>query len=222
MPDGVADRAGGRRAAAGHDRALPRARHLPGRRPATSWSCTRRPAASGCCSRRSCKLRGGRVIATTSTEEKAELARGAGADEMIGYDGFVERVAELTAARASPRSTTASARRRSRTAWTRCARRASWSSTAWRAAGPTARPADARRRRVALPQRPGSRTYTLHARAPARARGRACSAGRRRRARRADRRALSARRTRAARTRTSRRAGRPESCCSFRKRSIEP
>ena len=42
------------------------------------------------------KLRGGRVIATTSTPEKAELARGAGADETIGYDGFAERVRELT------------------------------------------------------------------------------------------------------------------------------
>ena len=45
------------------------------------------------------KLRGGRVIATTSTEEKAELARGAGADETIGYDGFSERVRELTGGR---------------------------------------------------------------------------------------------------------------------------
>jgi NADPH:quinone reductase len=42
------------------------------------------------------KQRGGRVIATTSSEEKAELARGAGADETIGYDGFAERVRELT------------------------------------------------------------------------------------------------------------------------------
>lgn len=42
------------------------------------------------------KLRGGRVIATTSTEEKAELARGAGADEVIGYEGFVDRVREIT------------------------------------------------------------------------------------------------------------------------------
>ena len=42
------------------------------------------------------KLRGGRVIATTSTEEKAALAREAGADEVIGYDGFAERVLELT------------------------------------------------------------------------------------------------------------------------------
>jgi NADPH2:quinone reductase len=42
------------------------------------------------------KLRGGRVIATTSTEEKAALARGAGADETLGYDGFAERVRELT------------------------------------------------------------------------------------------------------------------------------
>ena len=42
------------------------------------------------------KLRGGRVIATTSTDEKAELARAAGADEVIGYEGFAERVRELT------------------------------------------------------------------------------------------------------------------------------
>jgi NADPH2:quinone reductase len=42
------------------------------------------------------KLRGGRVIATTSTEEKAALARDAGADEVIGYQGFAERVRELT------------------------------------------------------------------------------------------------------------------------------
>ncbi|HET7856322.1 MAG TPA: quinone oxidoreductase, partial [Gaiellaceae bacterium] len=42
------------------------------------------------------KMRGGRVLATTSSEEKAQLARDAGADEVIGYDGFAERVRELT------------------------------------------------------------------------------------------------------------------------------
>lgn len=42
------------------------------------------------------KLRGGRVIATTSTEEKAKLAREAGADETIGYGDFAARVHELT------------------------------------------------------------------------------------------------------------------------------
>jgi NADPH2:quinone reductase len=42
------------------------------------------------------KLRGGRVIATASTKEKAALARAAGADEVIGYDGFAEHVRELT------------------------------------------------------------------------------------------------------------------------------
>ena len=42
------------------------------------------------------KLAGGTVIATTSGEEKAELARAAGADHVIGYDGFAERVRELT------------------------------------------------------------------------------------------------------------------------------
>jgi NADPH2:quinone reductase len=39
---------------------------------------------------------GGRVIATTSGGAKGELARGAGADEVIAYDGFAEQVRELT------------------------------------------------------------------------------------------------------------------------------
>lgn len=42
------------------------------------------------------KSLGGRVIATTSGGEKAELARNAGADEVIGYEGFGDRVRELT------------------------------------------------------------------------------------------------------------------------------
>jgi NADPH2:quinone reductase len=39
---------------------------------------------------------GGRVIATTSTEEKADLAHEAGAAEVIAYEGFADRVKELT------------------------------------------------------------------------------------------------------------------------------
>ena len=62
------------------------------------------------------KARGGRVIATTSTDEKAALARGAGADEVIGYEGFAERVRRSPAARALWPSTTASARQPSSTA----------------------------------------------------------------------------------------------------------
>ena len=42
------------------------------------------------------KLRGGRVIGTTSAPEKEKLVRAAGADEVIGYEGFAERVRELT------------------------------------------------------------------------------------------------------------------------------
>jgi NADPH:quinone reductase len=42
------------------------------------------------------KRRGGRVIATTSGGEKAELAAEAGADEVIGYEGFAERARERT------------------------------------------------------------------------------------------------------------------------------
>lgn len=41
-------------------------------------------------------LRGARVIATTSTPEKADLARRAGAAEVIGYEGFAARARELT------------------------------------------------------------------------------------------------------------------------------
>ena len=41
-------------------------------------------------------MRGGRVIGTASTDEKAELARAAGAKEIIGYEGFAERVRALT------------------------------------------------------------------------------------------------------------------------------
>jgi NADPH2:quinone reductase len=42
------------------------------------------------------KLRGGHVLATTSTPAKAERARAAGADEVVGYEGFAERARELT------------------------------------------------------------------------------------------------------------------------------
>jgi NADPH2:quinone reductase len=42
------------------------------------------------------KARGGHVIATTSSDEKATLARAAGADEVLPYAGFAERVRELT------------------------------------------------------------------------------------------------------------------------------
>jgi NADPH2:quinone reductase len=42
-------------------------------------------------------LRGGHVIATTSTEQKAKLAREAGAEHTIAYDGFARRAREITA-----------------------------------------------------------------------------------------------------------------------------
>lgn len=42
------------------------------------------------------KLRGGRVIATTSSEDKAALAREAGADEVIDYKEFARRAREIT------------------------------------------------------------------------------------------------------------------------------
>jgi len=44
-------------------------------------------------------MRGGRVLATASTEEKAAIAREAGAAEVLGYDGFDTEVRELTGGR---------------------------------------------------------------------------------------------------------------------------
>lgn len=42
------------------------------------------------------RLRGGRVIGTSSSKAKAEAALAAGADEVLGYDRFAEQVRELT------------------------------------------------------------------------------------------------------------------------------
>jgi NADPH2:quinone reductase len=42
------------------------------------------------------KLLGARVIATTSSDEKAHLAKEAGADAVLGYEGFAEQARELT------------------------------------------------------------------------------------------------------------------------------
>ncbi|MFG2003597.1 quinone oxidoreductase family protein [Spirillospora sp. NPDC048911] len=42
------------------------------------------------------KLFGARVIGTVSTPEKEKLARDAGADEVLGYDGFADEVRRLT------------------------------------------------------------------------------------------------------------------------------
>jgi NADPH2:quinone reductase len=41
------------------------------------------------------KLLGGRVIGTTSSDEKARLAREAGADEILGYEGFAQRAKQI-------------------------------------------------------------------------------------------------------------------------------
>lgn len=42
------------------------------------------------------KTRGARVIATVSTDEKEELSRAAGADEVLRYEGFAEAVRQIT------------------------------------------------------------------------------------------------------------------------------
>lgn len=45
------------------------------------------------------KQRGARVITTVSTDAKAELSRSAGADEVVGYADFADRVIDLTGGR---------------------------------------------------------------------------------------------------------------------------
>jgi NADPH:quinone reductase len=42
------------------------------------------------------KMLGAKVIATTSTEDKAELARGAGADHVLRYEGFAQKAREIS------------------------------------------------------------------------------------------------------------------------------
>lgn len=42
------------------------------------------------------KAKGARVITTTSTPEKAEIAQAAGADYVLGYENFAEEVREIT------------------------------------------------------------------------------------------------------------------------------
>ncbi len=42
------------------------------------------------------KVRGARVFTTVSTDDKEELARAAGADQVLRYDGFAEAVRDLT------------------------------------------------------------------------------------------------------------------------------
>ena len=161
------------------------------------------------------KLRGGRVIATTSTEEKAALARGAGADETLGYDGFAERVRELTGGKGVEVVYDGDrARTRSTAAWPRCAGAGCSSSTGW-PAGPARRTTSSSLRKGSLyVTRPGLPDYTatreeLEWRASEVfgwiADGRLdVRIGER----------YAARRTRAAPTRTSRRAAPPASSCS--------
>ncbi len=48
------------------------------------------------------KRRGGVVVATTSTPEKAQLALGAGADHLAGYDDFVEVTRAVTGGAGAP------------------------------------------------------------------------------------------------------------------------
>ncbi|HEY8456979.1 MAG TPA: quinone oxidoreductase [Actinopolymorphaceae bacterium] len=48
------------------------------------------------------KMRGGNVLATVSTPEKAELAKQAGADEIATYDDFAQRARSLTGGEGFP------------------------------------------------------------------------------------------------------------------------
>ena len=81
-------------------------------------------------------LRGGRVIGTVSTEQKAEVARAAGAEEVLRYEEVPVRVGSSPTGTVWPLSTTESAARPSTPAWPASALAACWSSTARPAAPP--------------------------------------------------------------------------------------
>ena len=140
------------------------------------------------------KLAGGTVIGTTSSEEKAELARAAGADHVIGYDGFAERVRELTGGEGASvvydgigAATFAESLKALRPrGLARAVRRGERPAAA-------ARPGRARTGRVALRDAPDAHALHAHAPGAARARERRLRLDSRREARGQDRRALSAR-----------------------------
>ena len=159
------------------------------------------------------KARGGRVIAVTSTEEKAELARGAGADETIGYEGFSETARELTGGKGvavvydSVGATTfedgidALRPRGMMVLYGHVGR-----------AGARLRPAAAAGA-LALHHAPGAAALHGHARRTAGSARATCSTGSRTARSTCGSASATRSRTRAARTRTSRRAGRPASSC---------
>ena len=104
VPEGVDVPAGRRRDAAGDDRALPGDVDASRSGPATRASSTRPRAAWDSCSCRSRSARGARVIGTVSTEEKAALAREAGADEVDPlHEGGLRRRDEAADRRAGRR-----------------------------------------------------------------------------------------------------------------------
>ncbi len=96
VPDGVTDQQAAAADAAGPDRALPGHDSYP---VAEGDTVLVHAGAGGVglLLTQIAKIRGARVITTVSTPEKAELSRAAGADDvLVGYDGFTDRVRELT------------------------------------------------------------------------------------------------------------------------------
>ena len=159
------------------------------------------------------KARGGRVIAVTSTEEKAELARGAGADETIGYEGFSDKARELTGGKGvavvydSVGATTFED-------GIDALRPRGMMVLYGMSAGPA--PAYDPQRlqaRSLYITRPGTAALHGHARGAAGSAPATCSAGSRTARSTCGSASATRSRTRAARTRISRRAGRPASCC---------
>ena len=98
LPAGLTHEARRRRDAAGHDRALSRLQHLAARSPGEACLVHAAAGGVGLLLCQIAKMRGARVIGTVSTEDKAKLAREAGADEVILYSrqDFVAEVKRLT------------------------------------------------------------------------------------------------------------------------------
>ena len=97
VPDGVSDEAAVGALLQGMTAHFLVTRRAPGAAPARTCWCTRRPAGSGCCSPSWPPSSGARVIGTVSTAEKEQLARAAGAAEVIRYTEVDDLAAEVRA-----------------------------------------------------------------------------------------------------------------------------
>ena len=198
-------------------------RHLPRCATGTTSSCTLPPAGVGLLLTQMASPAAPASSARRRRPEKAELARGAGAGDVVAR---LRRA--RTSRRGSASSPAARGWRSSTTGWARdtfdgqprppAPARHDGAVRRVQRAGAAGRPDGARREGLVVPDAARAGALRGRARGAAGARRRRLRLGGRRHPRRARRRPLPARRGRTVRTRTSRPGAPPASCCSCRGR----